>query len=65
MEKVYSDSDQFRKQNKKNVHIEIQDQAYLNVFFNPIIPSVLKTNEIPGGGAPGAPPLWKTMKECF
>ena len=24
---------------------------------NPIIPSVLKTNEIPGGEAPGAPPM--------
>ena len=25
--------------------------------INPVIPDVLKTNEIPGGGAPGAPPM--------
>ena len=38
---------------------------YFHNLFNPVIPGVLKTNEIPGGGgAPGAPPM-KTMKECF
>ena len=31
--------------------------------FNPVIPGVLKTNEIPGG-APGAPSM-KMVKECF
>ena len=50
------------KENGCNFNIRrITHLSYWNSFINlydinPIIPSVLKTNEIPGG-APGAPPM--------
>ena len=45
-----------------NLQHPISD-IYYKKDINPVIPDVLKTNEILGG-APGAPPM-KTKKDCI